>query len=92
MGFLHAWGRNSDLRLLYIADHVREAMEFGVHRDAVVALATAQLHFGDNLNSAVGLPDGSTVKNHGHLMDDFDVVANAILGEVSEEEIIGGLS
>lgn len=56
--FVRARSRNRDLCLLDIPDHVREAVEFGVHRGMEVALAFAQLHFGGNLHSAIGPPEG----------------------------------
>lgn len=37
--FVHAHGRNRDLRLLNISDRVCEAVEFEVHQGEVVALA-----------------------------------------------------
>jgi hypothetical protein len=43
-GFLHARGRNRNLRLLDILDHVCESVESGTHHGIVVALAIAQLH------------------------------------------------
>jgi hypothetical protein len=42
MGFLHVWGRNSDSRLLYITNHVREAMEFGVHHNVLGLFSVAE--------------------------------------------------
>jgi hypothetical protein len=39
--FVCARGRNHDLRLLDILDHVREVVEFGVHQGIVVTLAIA---------------------------------------------------
>jgi hypothetical protein len=53
-----------------------------------VALAIARLHFGGDLRSAIGLPEGSVAKDLDRLTDDFDATTNAILGEVFMEEII----
>jgi hypothetical protein len=51
IGFLHAQGSNHDLRLLGILDRVRDALEFEIHRGAMVALATTQLLFGGDLST-----------------------------------------
>lgn len=66
-------------------------MEYGVHRGVVVTLAIAQLQFGGDLRSAIGLLEGSTVENLESLIDDFDDDTNTLLGEVSVNEIIHNL-
>lgn len=90
--FLQAQGRNHNLSLLDVLDHVYEGVEFGVHHGVTVALAIAQLHFGGELYNVIGLLEGAIAKNREHLMDDFDTAMNVVLGEVSMEEIIHGLS
>lgn len=67
-------------------------MEFGVHQSAVVALAIAQLHSNGNLCSVIGLPEGLMEEDLDRLTDDLDATMHAVLGEVSTEEIIHGLS
>ena len=54
----------------------------------IVDIAIARLHFGGELCSAIGLPEGSVAKDLDHLTDDFDATTNAILGEVFVEKII----
>jgi hypothetical protein len=71
------------LCLLDIPVRVHEAIEFGIHRDEVVALAIAQLHFGGDLRDAIGLLEGSAVEDMDRLTDDFDVATNVVFGEVS---------
>jgi hypothetical protein len=44
------------LHLLNILNRVREAVEFGVHWDATMALAIMQLHFSGNRHDAIGPP------------------------------------
>lgn len=89
--FVRAWGSNHELRLLDILEHVREVVEFGVHRGAAKALAIVQLHFGGKLHVAIGLPTGSMAVDLDLLIGDFDATSNAVLEVVSVEEIIHGL-
>lgn len=66
-------------------------MEFGVHYGVVVALAITQLHFDGGLRNVVGLLESMMWEDIDRLADDFDAAMNAVLGEVSMEEIIHGL-
>lgn len=77
--------------LLDIPNHVREAVEFGVHHGVAMALAIMQLHFGGNLRNTIGLLEGSMTEDLDRLMDDFDVDVNVVLGEVFVEVITCGL-
>lgn len=78
-------------RLLDIPEHVREVVEFGIHRGAVTTFAIAQLHCGDRLHEVHGLPTETTSVNLEHLTSRFDVVTKSVLGMVSVEEIIHDL-
>lgn len=89
--FIHARGRNRDLCLLDIPNHVCEAMEFEVYQGVVVAHAIVQLHFGGNLRDTIGLTDGSMVVDLDLLIGDFNAAVNVVLGVVSVEEIIHDL-
>lgn len=91
-GFLHARGRNHDLRLLNISKRVHNAVEFSIRRDTVVALAIVQLHTSSNLRSAIGLPEGSSTEDLDRLVGEFDTAVNVVLGEVFVEEIIHNIS
>lgn len=77
--FLHAQGRNRDLRILDIPDRV------------LVALAIVQLHIGSDLHSAISLLKGLSVKELNRLTSEFDAAANVVLGDVFVEQIIHNL-
>jgi hypothetical protein len=66
--------------LLDVLNCVREAMEIGVHRGAIVALAITQLYFGGNLHDTIGLPTGSTPMTLDLMSGDFDDAMNVVLG------------
>jgi hypothetical protein len=74
--------------LLDILDRVREAVEFGIHRGAVMAFAIAQLCCGDCLVEVPGLPTDAMSANLELLTSGLDVAANSVLRVVSVEEII----
>lgn len=87
-GFLHARGRNRDLRLLDILNRVHEVVELKIHCGVVVALDIAQLYFGGKLCNVVGLREGVTKEYLDLLIDDLDVAINVVLREAFVEEII----
>jgi hypothetical protein len=70
-GFLHARGRNRDLRLLDILNRVHEVVELNIHCGVVVALDIAQLYFGGKLHNVVGLREGVTKEYLDLLIDDL---------------------
>lgn len=78
--FVRVRGRNCDMRLLDVPNRVREAVEFGVHWGAIVALAITQLYFGGNLHDIIGLPARSTPTTLDLLSGDFDAATNVVLG------------
>jgi hypothetical protein len=57
-GYVHARSANREERLLDLPNRVRDAVELGIHRGAVVALTVAQVRSGHVLHHLVGLPEG----------------------------------
>jgi hypothetical protein len=58
IGYVHARDGDQKERLLDIPNRVRDAVELGVHRGAMVALTVAQVHSRHVLHHLVGLPEG----------------------------------
>jgi hypothetical protein len=75
-------------RLLDVPEHVRDAMEYDVHRGAAVALMATQLQSGHELLFLIGFLEGERVAGHERLIEDFDEAADAITAEVPAEEVI----
>jgi hypothetical protein len=57
-GYIHTYGGRWEECLLDIPNRVRDAVEFGVHRGATVALTVAQVPSRHVLHHLVGLPEG----------------------------------
>jgi hypothetical protein len=87
-GYMHAWGKRLGKCLLDIPKHVRDVVEYGVHRGAIVALVAAQVRSSHELHYLVGFPEGEGVTNHERLIKDFAEAANAVATEVPTEEVI----
>jgi hypothetical protein len=58
IGYIHVHDGDQKERLLDIPNRVRDAVELGVHRGAMVALTVAQVHSRHVLHHLVGLPEG----------------------------------
>jgi hypothetical protein len=56
-GYVHARDRDREESLLDIPNHVRDAVELGIHRGAAVALMVAQVRLGHVLHHLIGLPE-----------------------------------
>jgi hypothetical protein len=87
-GFVCARGKRLEEHLLDILDHVRDAVEYGVHRGAAVAQATAQVRSGHELRFLIGFPEGEGATDHERLVEDFDKATSAVTAEVPAEEVI----
>ena len=94
-GYVHARGESREERLLNIPNSIRDAVEFGVHRGAAVALTVAQVRSGHVLHHLVGLPEGQELANHDGSREDFEEAADAVVDLVPTEGIVeeatGGL-
>ena len=94
-GYVHARGGSREEHLLDIPNRVRDAVEFGVHRGAAVALTVAHVRSGHVLHHLVGLPEGQELANHDGSREDFEEAADAVVDLVPAEGIIeeatGGL-
>jgi hypothetical protein len=69
-------------------DNVRDVVEYGVHSEATVALAAAQVRSGHELRYLVGFLEGEGAANHERLIKDFAKAVNAVAAEVPTEEVI----
>jgi hypothetical protein len=67
---MRARGECLEERLLNILERVRDAVEYGVHRGAAVALAVAQVWLGHELRFLVGFPEGKGAADHERLVED----------------------
>jgi hypothetical protein len=86
--YMRAQGGHWEERLLDIPEHFRDAMEFGIHCRAVVALAAAQVRSGHELRHLVGFSEGEGAADHDELFEDFDKAVDAVIAEVPAEEVI----
>jgi hypothetical protein len=77
-------------RLLNVPEHVRDAVEYSVHRGAAVALMlmVTRLRSGHELRFLIGFPEGEGVADHERLVEDFDEATDAMIAEVPAEEVI----
>jgi hypothetical protein len=74
---MHARGERLEQRLLDIPEHVRGAVEHGVHRGAAVTLAATQVWSGHELRFLIGFSEGEGVANHERLVEDFNEATGA---------------
>jgi hypothetical protein len=81
-------GKCLEERHLDIPEHIRDAVEHGVHCEVVVALAAAQVQSSHELHFLVGFSKGEGVADHERLVKDFDEAADAVAAEVPAEEVI----
>lgn len=86
--FVHAEGVDHVDRLLGVPFRVRRAVELGVHRGVAAALTIAQIHSGRELRHLARLHAGQTLAEHGSLLRDFGGAVDAVVAEVSVEEIL----
>jgi hypothetical protein len=77
--------------LLDIKEHVREAVEFGIHHATMTTFAIAQLHCGGRLHEVVGLPAETASTDLELLTSGLDTTTNSVLEVMSMEEIIRDL-
>jgi hypothetical protein len=95
VGYIHARGGSREERLLDIPNRIRDAVEFGVHHGAAVALTMAQVQSGHVLHHLVGLSASQELANHDGSREDFneavDVVTDLIPAEGIVEEATRGL-
>jgi hypothetical protein len=64
VGYVCAHSANWEKCILNLPNHVRDAVELGIHHGAVVALTVAQLCSGHALHHLVGLPEGQELAYH----------------------------
>jgi hypothetical protein len=87
-GHMLTQGERLEECLLDIPEHVRDAVEYGVHRGAAVALAVDQVWSSHELHFLADFSDGEEVVDHERLIEDFDEAMDAIVTEVPVEEVI----
>jgi hypothetical protein len=68
---MRARGERLEQRLLDIPEHVRGAVEHGVHCGAAVALVATQVWSGHELRFLIGFLEGEGVANHERLVEDL---------------------
>jgi hypothetical protein len=85
---MRAWGERLEERLLDILECVRGTVEYGVHREAAVTLAAAQVCSSHELRFLTGYPGGKGVADHERLVEDFVEATSAVTAEVPAEEVI----
>jgi hypothetical protein len=88
VGDVRAHGEHLEECPLDIPKCLRDAVEYGVHRGAAVALAAAHVRSGHELRFLVGFPEGEGATDHERLIEDFDKAMDAVTAEVPAKEVI----
>jgi hypothetical protein len=86
--YIRTHGANQEERLLDLPNHIRDAVELGIQRGAVVVLTVVQVRSGHALHHLVGLPKGQELADHDGSREDFDKAADAIVNLVPAEGIM----
>ena len=86
---VNAWGSLIDAHLQDILAHVWEIALHGVRHDASVALTAAQVQTGHDLHAMeVGFPIGDSPEGHEDLIEEFVIVAEAIVDITSTQDVV----
>jgi hypothetical protein len=85
---VHTRGERLEECLLDVPKHVRDVVEYGVHRGATIALTAAQVRSGHELRFLISFPEGERATDHERLIEDFDEAVGAITAEVPAKEVI----
>ena len=86
---INARGSPIDARLQDIPSRVQQIALHGVRHDASVALTAAQVQTGHDLHAVeVGFLIGDGPEGHEDLIEDFTVVAEAIVDITSTQDVV----
>ena len=77
---VNAQGSSINARLQDVLVHVREITLHGIHHGAAVALTAAQVQMGYKLHAMeTGFPMGDGPEEHEDLLEEFTIVAEAVV-------------
>ena len=89
MEAVNAWGAPIDARLQDIPSHVQEIALHGVRHGAALALTAAQVQTGYELHAMeTGFPMGDGPEEHEELLEEFIMVAEAIIDITSAQDVV----